>query len=112
MLTGPLYLKEVAAAHIAALFTPEASNQRFLICAGQIPSQKIADIWRANFPELADRVPEGISGAKTLPDDAYNASSEKAGRVLGIKNRSLEESLVDLGKQLLAIEKEEKEGSS
>ncbi|KAK5110782.1 hypothetical protein LTR85_000727 [Meristemomyces frigidus] len=100
--------REVATAHISALYTPEASNQRFIICAGQVPSQSISDILRARFPELEERTPMGKPGVSSLSGEPYSASSEKAEKVLGIKFRPLEETVIDLGKQLLAIEKAEK----
>lgn len=99
--------QEVAAAHIAAIFTPEAGNQRFIICAGQISSQQISDNLRAAFPELAERTPIGKPGVSSLLEEAarYSASSEKAKKILGIKFRPLEDTLKDLGGQLLALEK-------
>ncbi len=102
--------REVAAAHIAAISTPEASNQRFIICAGQIASQTISDTLRAHFPELADRTPAGQPGVSSLPPEKerYTASNEKAERVLGIKSRSVEETFKDLGGQLLRIDLSEK----
>ena len=89
------------------MFTPEASNKRFIICAGQISSQQISDTLRAAFPELAERTPIGKPGVSSLPGEAgrYSASSDRAKRVLGIEFRSTEDTLKDLGAQLLALEK-------
>ena len=99
--------QEVAAAHVAALFTPAASNQRFIVSAGEIASQTISDTLRANFPELSDRTPIGNPGVSSLPEKAsrYSISNEKSRRVLGIKYRSVEDTLKELGAQLLELEK-------
>ena len=101
--------QEVAAAHISAIFTPEAGGNRFIICAGQISSQKISDTLRADFPELKDRTPIGKPGSSSLPEERqrYDASAAKAEKVLGIQFRSVEETLKDLGAQLIALEKNE-----
>lgn len=100
-------IQEVAFAHVAALFTPEASNQRFIVCAGEIASQTISDTLRANFPKLEERTPIGNPGVSSLPEKAkrYDINSEKSRKVLGVKYRSVEDTLKDLGAQLLAIEK-------
>lgn len=100
----------MAAAHIAALFTPEASNQRFIVAAGEIASQTISDTLRASFPELSDRTPVGNPGVSSLPERSsrYSIDNEKSKRVLGIKYRSVEDTLKDLGAQLLALEKGDK----
>ncbi|KAK5176297.1 hypothetical protein LTR16_011189 [Cryomyces antarcticus] len=102
--------RDLAAAHVSAVFTPAASNQRFLICAGQISSQRISDILRAHVPELAERTPVGTPGKDSLPENPYGASSRRAEEVLGVTYRSAEETFVQLARQLLEIEKREEEG--
>jgi len=89
------------------LFTPEASNQRFIVSAGEIGSQTISNTLRATFPELKDRTPKGNPGVSSLPEKAsrYSVNSEKSRKVLGIEYRSVEDTFKDLGAQLLAIEK-------
>jgi len=98
-------VRELATAHLLAMTSPQASNQRFVICSGQIGSQEISDMLRANIPELENRTPVGTPGGNPLPDTAYTASSEKAKKELGLKFRSKEETFVDLAKQLLELEK-------
>lgn len=97
--------RDVAAAEIAAIFTPKAGGNRFLICAGQITSQDISDILRAAYPDLKERTPVGKPGVSSLPDNPYFAKSDKAKEILGLQFRPLEETIKDLGGQLLAIEK-------
>jgi hypothetical protein len=84
---------------------PEASNKRFVICAGQISSQEISDILRTNIPELEERTPVGVPGGNKLDPNAYECSAARAEKELGLKFRSKEETFVELAKQLLVIEK-------
>lgn len=102
-------MQEVAAAHVSAIFTPEAGGNRFIVCAGQIASQQISDTLRAAFPELDERTPIGQPGISSIPEESqrYTASSEKVKKVLGIKFRSVEETVNDLGGQLLELENQE-----
>lgn len=100
-------VRDLAEAHLKAVTTPEASGKRFVICAGQVSSQEIADLLRGSIAELAERTPVGTKGGKLDPN-AYNCSSEQAKKVLGISFRNKEETFIDLGKQLLEIEKGEK----
>jgi hypothetical protein len=60
---------------------------------------------RSHFPELESRTPKGVPGGNPLPEGHYECSSEKAKRVLGLTFRGKEETFVDLGRQLLEIEK-------
>lgn len=97
-------VREVADAHVKAVILPEASNKRFIICAGQISSQNISDLLREELPQLSDRTPEGKKGERGLSAYAYNCSSQQAISILGIKYRSPKETFVELAKQLLEIE--------
>ncbi|KAI9736280.1 MAG: methylglyoxal reductase (NADPH-dependent) gre2 [Cirrosporium novae-zelandiae] len=99
-------VRDVALAHVKAVVTPEASNKRFLLTAGPVTSQEIADIFRKKFPELESRTPIGKPGANTLPETAYRGDSTPAKEILGIKFHSKESTFEDLGKQLLDIEKQ------
>ena len=100
--------QDVATAHIKAATLPDASGQRFVICAGQVSSQQISDILRKDIPELTDRTPEGTPGKDGLGENAFDCSSEKAKKVLGMTFRSKEETFVELARQLLEIEKQSK----
>ena len=100
-------VRDVAAAHIASVFTPGAGGNRFLVSARQISSQQIADTLRAAFPELEERTPKGNPGSSSLPVkfNQYDADSAKTKNVLGIVFRPVEDTLRDLGAQLLELEK-------
>jgi nucleoside-diphosphate-sugar epimerase len=103
----PVYtdVRDLADAHILACTVPQASGQRFIVCAGQISSQSIADVLRAGIPELETRTPVGVPGEKGLSEDQYECSSAKAEEVLGLKFRSKEKTFVDLGRQVLEMDK-------
>ncbi|PQE29505.1 hypothetical protein CJF32_00003243 [Rutstroemia sp. NJR-2017a WRK4] len=101
-------VRDLAEAHLQAATLPEASGQRFIICEGQVSSQNISDILRKNIPELKQRTPKGSPGEKGLQDGSFTCSSEKAKSVLGVTYRSMEDTFVDLAKQLLELEKKEK----
>jgi len=103
-------VRDLAHAHLLAITVPEASNQRFIICAGQVSSQDISDALRANILELDERTPEGVKDGNKLDKNTYICSSALAEKVLGVRIRSKEETFVELGRQLLEIERKEKAG--
>ena len=98
-------VRDAAAAHVAALETKEASNKRFVVSKGQISSQQISDILRKNISELEARTPIGHPGESGLAANAFNADGERAEKVLGIKYSDATDTFVDLGSQLLAMER-------
>ena len=100
--------QDLALAHLKAATVPEAPGQRFIICAGQVSSQQISDVLRKSLPEVEERTPVGVPGGNPLSEGAYDCSSEKAKSLLGIKFRSMEETFVDLGRQLLELEGKER----
>lgn len=97
-------MQDVARAHVAAALTPAARGQRFLVTPGSVSSQEIADLLRANIPELAERTPVGKPGDKP-PPLAFTADSRPVQQVLGVTFRSKESTFVELAKQLLEVEK-------
>lgn len=98
-------VRDLAIAHVKAVTTPGAGGQRIIVSSKSISSQDISDIFRKNFPELEQRTPIGKPGTDSLPEGAYTISNEKVKKLLGLEFRSDEECFVDLGRQLLEIEK-------
>ncbi|KUJ07895.1 NAD(P)-binding protein [Mollisia scopiformis] len=98
-------VRDLATAHVRAVTTKEAGSERIIVSSKAISSQEISDLLRSNFPELDKRTPVGKPGTISLPEGAYTVSNEKAKRMLGLTFRSDEECFVELGKQLLEIEK-------
>ncbi|KAL2004427.1 hypothetical protein VTN02DRAFT_38 [Thermoascus thermophilus] len=95
-------VREVALAHVRAIEVPEAGGQRFFVTAGQFTNKQLAEIIRETYPELESKLPP-----KDIPDDlpanVYGFDNTKSIEVLGIKYRSLKDSVVDTVKSLLAV---------
>jgi nucleoside-diphosphate-sugar epimerase len=104
--SGPCCLwvdvRDVALAHVRAIEVPEAGGQRFFSVAGQFTNKKLAEIIRESHPELESKLP-----SKDVPNDMladfYGYDNTKSIEVLGLKYRTLEESVNDTVKSLLAI---------
>lgn len=94
-------VRDLALAHVKALEIPEAGGKRFLLTAGHYSNSEIAQIIKAKFPELADKLPQDLTSDK--PEDVYGYDNSRSKELLGIQYRSLEESVVDTVKSLLAL---------
>ena len=79
-----------------------------MVSAGQVSSQQIADTLRGAFPELEERTPKGNPGTSSLPEKSkqYRSDSAKVRKVLRLEFRPIADTLRDLGKQLLELEKD------
>ncbi|KAL2815354.1 hypothetical protein BJX63DRAFT_390260 [Aspergillus granulosus] len=93
-------VRDVALAHVRAIEVPEAGAQRFFVTAGHYANKDIVDIVRDAYPELEDRLPPKTD-PRDIPEDVYGYDNSKSVQVLGIKYRSLKESIVDTVKTLL-----------
>jgi len=94
-------VRDVALAHVKAIEVPEAGGNRFLLTAGHYSNAEIASIIRANFPHLSSKLPEELKS--DLPEDVYGIDNSRSKDILGIRYRSLEESVVDTTKSLLEL---------
>lgn len=113
-------VRDVAAAHVAAIEAPEASGQRILLASGEpaIAMSGIADILRTHLGAAAAKVP-----VRRLPDLVVRAgalfdvelrsaaaelglvkhvSIDKARRVLGFRPRPSEQAIAAAGTSLVA----------
>jgi NADPH-dependent methylglyoxal reductase len=95
--------REVAEAHVRALEVPEAAGQRFWVGQG-FQWQEALDVLREVEPQIKDRLPVGKPGFR---EDVYKVDGSKAERVLGIKYRTLGETIKDTFDQLLYAEQVE-----
>lgn len=94
-------VRDLALAHVRAIELPEAAGQRFFITAGYYSNAEIANIIKKNFPDLANKLPDKIE--TDVPDpQAFGYDNSRSKKVLGLKYRSLEESVTDTVKSLLA----------
>lgn len=111
-------VRDVAAAHIAAMTTPEAAGERFLISNGPALSMAdIAAILKRDLGDGAKRVPTRVlpnfvlrlvalfnpEARAIVPDLGYakKTSNEKARRILGWTPRAPEEAIASAGRSML-----------
>ena len=99
---GPVSLwidvRDVAKAHVLAMDKPEVGGKRLFTTAGYFDHQQIARTVREKFPEFKDRLPaEGVKGGELpAPDKTFKWDVSETDGLLGIKWRSVEESISDL----------------
>jgi len=97
-------VRDLALAHVKAMELPEAANKRFFITAGYFSNKEIAEIIRKNFPALEKELPaKDVKGGDYPKEGLYKYDNSRTVNVLGVKFRSLEESVVDLVKSLQAV---------
>ena len=91
------------------MIIPEAGNKRFLVCARQFGFQDICNILRSHFAELCERTPLGEPGTSSLPPGAYSVDNSRVKELLGMEFRSLTETVVDVARCMLDIERNDKQ---
>ncbi|KAI3318831.1 ketoreductase [Xylariaceae sp. AK1471] len=103
--TAPVFtwvdVRDVALAHLRAMTLPKAGGNRFYVVGGHFSNKRIADVIRARFPLLKDRLPADEDTEDDLPSNVYNFDNRKSREVLGIEYRSLDESVVDTVQSIL-----------
>jgi hypothetical protein len=101
-------VRDVALAHILSMTESATNNKRILLVSGLITPQSIINIIRRNFPELHDRVIEGVP-EKLVPDgvEPTDWDVRRSFEVFGNtwKYTRLEETIVDTVKDFLDHEK-------
>jgi nucleoside-diphosphate-sugar epimerase len=97
-------VRDVAAAHVAAMEKPDAANKRFFTLAGYFSNREIVDIIRKHFPQYKDLPTDSTPGGdypegytKKAP---WGYDNKRSIEILGLKYRNLEESIVDAVKSL------------
>ncbi|OQE16519.1 hypothetical protein PENFLA_c027G09326 [Penicillium flavigenum] len=95
-------VEDLSETSIKALTFSGTGHERFLVTQGSYDTQEIADIVRSRLPER-QRVPVGEPG-KRIADTHYSCDSSKVQRVLGVKFRGLEQSIIPLAEQLYDME--------
>lgn len=95
-------VRDVALAHVKAIEASEAGGKRFFVVGGYFSNKKVADIVREGHPELKSRLPPTDSKDDT-PADIYGIDNSRSKEVLGLKYRTLEESISDTVSSLLEL---------
>ncbi|KAF2687460.1 NAD(P)-binding protein [Lentithecium fluviatile CBS 122367] len=92
-------VRNVAEAHVAAFEKPEAANKRFFTVAGYFTNRDIVDIIGKNFPQYKElpsaSTPGGDYPKGGIEKGLYKYNNKRTIDVLGLKYKSLEESIVD-----------------
>jgi nucleoside-diphosphate-sugar epimerase len=97
-------VRDLALAHIKAIELPEAAGKRFFVTAGYFSNRELAEIIRKNFPEYEKELPsKDVKGGDYPEGGIYKFDNSRTTEVLGIKFRSLEESVVDTVKSLKTV---------
>ncbi|MEZ6030419.1 MAG: aldehyde reductase [Hyphomonadaceae bacterium] len=110
-------VRDLAIAHVQAMEAPEAAGQRLIINGDFMWMNEIAGLLRARLGERGAKVPtrelpdwivklgSGFSPAlntlKPLLRRSHRFSSDKARRLIGLKTRPAEETVVDCAESLL-----------
>lgn len=93
-------VRDLAAAHVASLTSPEARNKRYVV-GKPISFRAIVDILRG-LPELEGRLPKDSTEEPTYP----TLDVEPARTALHVEYRSAEDTFGDMAKKILAWEEE------
>jgi len=96
-------VRDLALAHVKAMELPEAADKRFFATAGYFSNKEISEIIRKNFPEYHDELPSPETPGGDYPQEIYKYNNKRVVDVLGLKFRTLEESIVDLVKSLKTV---------
>jgi nucleoside-diphosphate-sugar epimerase len=97
-------VRDLALAHVKAIELDEAADKRFFITAGYFSNKEVCEIIRRNFPEYEKKLPgKDVKGGDYPKGGVYKFNNSRTVKVLGIKFRSLEESVVDTVKSLKAV---------
>jgi len=97
-------VRDLAEAHVAGIEKEEATNKRFFITAGYFSNKEIAQIVEKNFPQYQGVLPTASTPGGDYPEEGvYKYNNKRGIEVLGLKYKSLEESIKDTVKSLQAV---------
>jgi len=97
-------VRDLALCHVLAMEKDAAANKRFFVTAGYFSNKEIVEAIRKHYAEYSDFLPsEKAAGGDYPKDGIYKYDNRRVQEILGIKFRSLEESIVDTVKSLQAV---------
>lgn len=95
-------VRDVALAHVRAIEVPEAGGKRFFVVAGYFSNKEIVDIVRDSHPELASKLPSKDLESD-FPKTIFEIDNSRSKEVLGLKYKSLKETVSDTVSSLQAV---------
>jgi len=99
-------VRDVAEAHVAAMEKEDAANKRFFTTAGYFSNREVVDVVRKHFPQFKDLPTDSTPGGdypEGGKDAFYGYNNSRSREVLGLKYKTLEESIVDAVKSFQAV---------
>jgi len=97
-------VRDLALCHVLAAEKEGAANKRFFITAGYFSNKEIAEIIAKHYPQYKAELPSASTPGGDYPKDGlYKYDNKRVIDVLGIKFRSLDESINDTVKSLQAV---------
>ncbi|ORY14252.1 hypothetical protein BCR34DRAFT_623385 [Clohesyomyces aquaticus] len=100
-------VRDVAEAHVAAFEKPDAANKRFFTTAGYFSNKEICQIMKKKFPQYkdlpSDSTPGGDYPEGSTEKGVYGYNNKRSIDILGLKYKTLEESIVDSIKSFQAV---------
>ncbi|KAH9906039.1 hypothetical protein F4778DRAFT_691852 [Xylariomycetidae sp. FL2044] len=96
----------LAEAHVSALSSPDAGNERFLLLSGDYDNQEMCDVIRNSTTvneAVKSRVPVGKPGDRPKTE-IFKADGRKASKFLNFSKVTLEDAVVELLNYVAAIE--------
>lgn len=99
-------VRDLALAHVLAFEKPRAGGKRILTVSGLYSNKEIVEIIEKRFPEFRSCLPLGKALATgDYPESGvYQFDNSLAQEILGIRFRSLEESIVDTVHSMMPLE--------
>jgi dihydroflavonol-4-reductase len=110
-------VRDVAAAHVAAMTSPDAAGKRFLLASEHVPMREIAEVLARHFGPRGYKVPTGrvpsfVIKLVALWDETtalavrelgkrHDVSTERARTLLGWEPRSVESMVVDMAESMI-----------
>lgn len=95
-------VRDVAFALVRAIEALEAAGKHFFCRAGFYSNAEIADAIKKNFPDLKDKLPASYESDLDMNKKPFEIGNSRSKQILGLKYRSIEESITETVKSLLA----------
>ncbi|CAE6462467.1 unnamed protein product [Rhizoctonia solani] len=101
-------VRDIALAHVLAIESTAAADQRYLIAGGKYSPQQVIDFIWGNYAERAKEknISKGTPGNLWPEGDVFDVDTTKSQRDLGLKYRPFKECLSDTFSRIVELESE------